>query len=149
MMSQAIRTVIKDIDPIVTAAIDAYLGDISSLPRAVKIRIVEVYQVFFAAYLNIGRLKGVSGDHVLDNISALDQDLLDYMQHFFSDYQDLYHSFFGLNRLARELLKIDGAKYPKKFHEQIDALLAGQKESRDELVFKQLWSNQETDKKQG
>ena len=135
MMSQAIRTVIKDIDPIVTAAIDAYLGDISSLPRAVKIRIVEVYQAFFAAYLNIGRLKGVAGDHVLDNISALDQ--------------DLYHSFFGLNRLARELLKTDGAKYPKKFHEQIDALLAGQKESRDELVFKQLWSNQETDKKQG
>ena len=46
-------------------------------------------------------------------------------------------------------MKIDGAKYPKKFHEQIDALLAGQKESRDELVFKQLWSKHQTDEQQG
>lgn len=33
----------------------------------------------------------------------------------------------GLNRLTLDLLKIDGAKRPKEFHEQIDALISGQK----------------------
>ena len=55
----------------------------------------------------------------------------------------------GLNRLTRDLLKIDGAKHPKEFPEKIDSLLAEQKKSHDELFFKQLWSNQETDKNQG
>ena len=35
----------------------------------------------------------------------------------------------GLNRLTRDLLKIDGANHPKEFHEKTDPLIADQKES--------------------
>ncbi len=145
-MSQPIRATKKNIDPIVTAAIDAHLGGISSLPSDAKSKIIEVYRTFFTAYLYIGRVKGFSEDQILDHISDLDQDLIEYMQHFFSDYQDLYRSFINLNRLARELLQIDSIKYPKQFDDQVKALISGEKQFSDALVFDQLLSIHDTDK---
>ena len=113
-MSRPTQTTSKNVDPIVMVAIAEHLGDISSLPKGVKTRIVETYKAFFTAYLNIGRIKGISENEVMDEIAELDQDLIDYMQHFFSDYQDLYHGFINLNRHAKELLQIDRIRHPKK-----------------------------------
>lgn len=125
-----------------------YLGDISSLPGAVKNRIFEVYGTFFAAYINIGRIKGISENEALENMPEMDEDLINYMQHFFSDYQDLYRGFMDLNRLVKELIQIDSIKHPKQFNEQVDNLLAGRNLFNDEHVFNQLRLNLQTDEQQ-
>jgi len=137
-MSRATQTTIKNIDSIVRGAIAVYLGDISSLPRAVEDRIFEVYRAFCTAYLNIGRVKGISENEVLDKITEMDVDLIHYMQQFFSDYQDIYRGFIDLNRHAKELMQIDGIRHPKQFSEQVSNLLAGRKLFNDEHVFNQL-----------
>jgi len=137
-MSRATQTTLRKIDSIVTAAIALYLGDISSLPRAVKNKIFEVYRTFFTAYINIGRIKGISENETLENIAEMDEDLINYMQHFFSDYQDLYRGFMDLNRYAKELMQIDSIKHPEQFNEIVDNLLAGRNLFNDEHVFNQL-----------
>jgi hypothetical protein len=147
-MSRAARTTISKIDSIVTAAIALYLGDISSLPHAVTNRILEVYGAFFTAYLNIGRVKGISENEVLEKIAEMDEDLINYMQHFFSDYQDIYRGFIDLNRHAKELMQIDGIRHPNQFNEQVNNLLAGRKLFNDEHVFNQLHLNLQTDEQQ-
>jgi len=148
-MTQTPQAKIDPIDRIVQVAIASYLGDITHLPSAVRSKIIDVYRKFFEAYLNIGRNKGISSQSVVDQIMDLDQDLLAYMQHFFSDYQVIYSSFVNLNRLARELLQIDRATHPKKFEEQVDALMAGRKQFTDELIFSELHLNRETDEQHG
>ena len=130
-----------NVDSIVKEAIAEYLGDISSFPSTVRYKIIEVYQEFFTAYLNLGRIKGISKNEAMEKIAELDQDLIDYMQHFFSDYQDLYRSFVGLNRHAKELLLINRIRHPKKFDEKVDDLIAGRKQFNDDFVFNQLRSN--------
>ena len=147
-MSRATQTTLKNIESIVRAAIAIYLGDISSLPRAVKNRIFEVYRAFFMAYLNIGRVKGISENDVLDKITEMDEDLIHYMQHFFSDYQDIYRGFIDLNRNAKELMQIDSIIHVKQFNEQVDNLLAGRKLFTDEHVFNQLHVNLQMDEQQ-
>ena len=147
-MCRATRTTIKNIDSIVTAAIALYLGDVSSLPRAAKNSIFEVYRAFFTAYLNIGRVKGISENEVLEKIAEMDEDLVNYMQHFFSDYQDIYRGFIDLNRNAKELMQIDGIRHPKQFNEQVVNLLAGRKLFNGKHVFNQLHLNLQTDKQQ-
>jgi hypothetical protein len=141
-MPRSTLETIKNIDPIVMAAISEHLGDISYLPNGIKTRIDETYKAFFTAYLNIGRIEGISENEAIDKIASLDQDLIDYMQHFFSDYQDLYHDFINLNRHAKELLQIDRIRHPKKFDEKVDDLIAGRKQFNDDFVFNQLRSNQ-------
>ena len=140
-MSRPTQTTTKNVDSIAKQAIAEYLGDISSFPSTVRYKIIEVYQEFFTAYLNIGRIKGISENEAMDKIAELDQDLIDYMQHFFSDYQDLYRSFVGLNRHAKELLLINRIRHPKKFDEKVDDLIAGRKQFNDDFVFNQLRSN--------
>ena len=78
------------------------------------------------AYLNIGRVKGISENEVLDKITEMDEDLIHYMQHFFSDYQDIYRGFIDLNRNAKELMQIDSIIHAKQFNEQADNLLAAE-----------------------
>jgi len=140
-MSRPTQTTTKNVDSIVKQAIAEYLGDISSFPSTVRYKIIEVYQEFFTAYLNLGRIKGISENEAMDKIAELDQDLIDYMQHFFSDYQDLYRSFVGLNRHAKELLLINRIRHPKKYDEKVDDLIAGRKQFNDDFVFNQLRSN--------
>ena len=57
------------------------------------------------------------------------------------DYQDLYRSFIGLNRHAKELLQINRIMHPKKFDEKVEDLIAGRKQFNDDFVFNQLRSN--------
>jgi len=140
-MSRPTQTTTKNVDSIVKQAIAEYLGDISSFPSTVRYKIIEVYQEFFTAYLNLGRIKGISENEAMHKIAELDQDLIDYMQHFFSDYQDLYRSFVGLNRHAKELLLINRIRHPKKYDEKVDDLIAGRKQFNDDFVFNQLRSN--------
>ena len=140
-MSKAAQTTTRNIDAIVTEAIAAYLGDISSLPRTVQRRIIDVYRDFFAAYVDIGRVKGISENETLENIAEMDEDLINYMQHFFSDYQDLYRSFLGLNRHAKELLLINLIMHPNKFDEKVDDLIAGRKHFYEDFVFNLVSSN--------
>ena len=147
-MSRATQKNLRNIDSIVTAAIELYLGDISLIPRAVKNRIFEVYQAFFAAYLNIGRIKGISENEALENIAEMDEDLINYMRHFFSDYQDLYRGFMDLNRHAKELMQIDSIKHPRQFNEQVDNLLSGRNLFNDDHVFNQLRLYLQTDEQQ-
>ena len=148
-MSKAVQTTTRNIDAIVTEAIAAYLEDISSLPRTVQRRIIDVYRDFFTAYINIGRVKGISENDVLEKMTEMDEDLINYMRHFFSDYQDLFRGFMDLNRHAKELMQIDSIKYPKQFNEQVDNLLAGRNLFNDEHVFNQLRLNLQTDERQG
>jgi len=141
------KTTKKQIDSIVMEAVAEHLGNISSLPSAVRYRIVEIYRDFFMAYLNIGRVKGISEDEVMEKLADLDQDLIDYMQHFFSDYQDLYRSFMVLNRHAKELLQVDRVMHPKRFEEKVGDLMAGRKQFSDDFVFNQLRPNQHLDER--
>jgi len=62
--------------------------------------------------------------------------------------QGLYRNFINLNRLVRELMQIDGSKHPKKYHQQVNALLAGQKPFSDAFIFSHLRSNNDTDQHQ-
>lgn len=147
-MSRAAQNKLETIDSIVTASIAVYLGDISSLPRSLKNRIIEVYRAFFTAYINMGRLKGISENEVLEKIPEMDEDLINYMRHFFSDYQDLYRGFMDLNRHAKELMQIDSIKHPRQFNEQVDNLLSGRNLFNDDHVFNQLRLNLQTDEQQ-
>jgi hypothetical protein len=147
-MSRTTQTTIRNADAVAREAIAIYLGDISSLPRAVKNRIFEVYGAFFTAYINIGRIKGISENEALENVAEMDEDLINYMQHFFSDYQDIYRGFIDLNRHAKALMQIDGIKHPKQFDEHVSNLLAGRNLFSDEHVFNQLHVNPRTDEQQ-
>jgi hypothetical protein len=147
-MSEAAQTTTRNIDAIVTEAISAYLGDISSLPRTVQSRIVDVYRDFFTAYVNIGRVKGISENDILEKMTEMDEDLINYMRHFFSDYQDLFRGFSDVNRHAKALMQIDGIRHPKKFNERADQLLAGRNPFNDDSVFNQLRLNLQADEQQ-
>jgi hypothetical protein len=78
----------------------------------------------------------------------MDEDLINYMRHFFSDYQDLFRSFSDVNHHAKALMQIDGIRHPKKFNERADQLLAGRNPFNDNSVFNQLRSNLQADEQQ-
>ena len=143
---------LPDIDLLISDAIRQNLGNIDTLPHAAQIQVKEVYLRFFSAYLKISDLKrSISGDSpgtaiplILDD---LDPDIVGYMQHFFSDYQDLYRDFMVLNRRCRQLLQIDGNSNPQAFKDQLQTLLSGTNRSIDRSILNALLSPQDLDER--
>jgi hypothetical protein len=64
------------------------------------------------------------------------------MQHFFSDYQDLYHDFMGLNRHCRELMRVDPKADPQAYDHQLQILLSGTDRSSDDSILSALLSQE-------
>jgi hypothetical protein len=126
-----------DIDSMVSAAIACHLGDIGTLPEAVRTRIRSVYQPFFTAYAKISRLKEPRQAPETDP-AALDPDVLAYMRHFFSDYQHIFRRFRDLNRRAQALLQIDREKYPEEFRRRSEALLDDSGRPGDSAILEEI-----------
>lgn len=57
-------------------------------------------------------------------VNDLEPEVLDCMQHCFSDYQHLFCQFEVLNRRVRALLPIDGERLPLEFQACVDDLLS-------------------------
>ena len=115
---------IISIDALVSEAITSHLGDISALPQAVRSKVQSVYHAFFTVYLGICWLKRPQLAVEREVVNDLDPEVLDGMQHCFSDYQHLFRQFEVLNRRVRALLAIDGERFPFEFQACVDDLLS-------------------------
>jgi hypothetical protein len=114
----------EGISLIVTEAIASILGDVSELPEAARARIRDIYTAFFSAYLDIARLKGFQRFAALRDPRKLDPEIVEYMRHFFSDYQHIYREFNELNRRVVALLEMDRERFPARFRQQAEQLVA-------------------------
>ena len=122
-------------DPFLTRAIENDLGPIEDLPEKAKSKIWAVYRAFYNAYHEIAKLKG-SKKHDTDLFeSGLDNEILEYMKHFFSDYQTIYRQFKQMRRNAKELLSVDRQVYPARYRELIDSLYTGRDPSQNQKVL--------------
>ena len=125
-------------DPFLTRAIESDLGPIDDLPEKAKSRIYAVYRDFYSAYHAIAKLKGYK-NHATDLLEpGFDSEILEYMQHFFSDYQTIYREFRQLRRNAKELLTVDRQVYPARYRELIDMLFTGQDPFQNQKVFEEI-----------
>jgi len=106
-------------------AIEHHIGDIRIIPAIAKGEIRRVYRDFFSAYHKIAMQAPMRTDADILKGYRLNPEVIEYMQHFFSDYQGLYREFALLNKNARALLKIDRDADPAGFREQLELLLAG------------------------
>lgn len=114
----------KSIHALASEAITGHLGDISGLPQAVQSKVQSDYCEFLTAYLGIFRLKSPQMTVEIEVVDDLDPEILDCMQHCFSDYQHLFRQFEVLNRRAQALLYIDGERFPFEFQACVDDLLS-------------------------
>ena len=128
----------KSIQAVVSEAITHHLGDISALPEAVQSKVQSVYHAFFTAYLGICRLKRPPMTVEREVVDDLDPDVLDCMQHCFSDYQHLFRQFEVLNRRVRALLPIDGARFPFEFQAYVDDLLSDRPVFPSESILEEI-----------
>ena len=114
----------KSIHALVSDVIISHLGDISALPEAVQSKVESVYHAFITAYLGICRLKRPQMTVEREVVNDLDPEVLDCMQHCFSDYQHLFRQFEVLNGRVRALLPIDRERFPVEFQACVDDLLS-------------------------
>jgi len=128
----------KSIQAVVSEAITHHLGDISALPEAVQSKIQSVYHAFFTAYLGICQLKRPQMTVEREDVNDLDPEVLDCMQHCFSDYQHLFRQFEVLNRRVRALLPIDGARFPFEFQAYVDDLLSDRPVFPSESILEEI-----------
>lgn len=129
-----------NIDTVVDNAIKERLGDINGLPDSARQKIRQDYRVFFEAYLKIADLKKTS-QHINTekrDAAGFDPDIIEYMQHFFSDYQNIYRDFKSANRHARALIQIDRNKHPQDFESQLNALISGKNDFTEESVMEEI-----------
>jgi hypothetical protein len=126
------------ISALVSRAIDYRLGDIATLPDKAQSKILEVYTAFYAAYLRILNIKGDSPDMDQVRRGALDPEAVEYMQHFFSDYQIIYREFNALNRHAQALLQTDRGQDPARFQELLQVLLSGTDKFDDGAILDEI-----------
>lgn len=128
----------KSIDALVSVAITSHLGDINALPQAVQSKVQGVYREFFTAYLGVSRLKRPQMTVEREVVSDLDPEILDGMQHCFSDYQHLFRQFEVLNRRVRALLAIDGERFPFEFQAYVDDLLSDRPVFPSESILEEV-----------
>ena len=129
-----------NLNTVVDDAIKTDIGDISGLPAAAREKIYEAYMAFYDAYLKIADLKRSSVETDIRKIDAagFDPDIIEYMQHFFSDYQNIYREFKSTGRCARALLQADQNKYPESYKQQLDALISGQPSATGTAVMDKI-----------
>jgi hypothetical protein len=128
----------ETIENIIPAAIDYHLGNITNLPESAQIKIHNIYKVFYSAYLNIAKLKGLPEHTATDDLIELDGELIEYMRHFFSDYQIIYREFVSLNRQVRELMQIDQQHNPQRFEEGLNTLVTGKDAEGSNIILEAL-----------
>lgn len=126
------------IHSLVSEAITSHLGDISALPQAVQSKVQSVYHVFFTAYLGICQLKRPQMTVEREVVNDLDSEVLDCMQHCFSDYQHLFRQFEALNGRVRALLPIDVEKFPFEFQAYVDDLLSDRPVFPSESILEEI-----------
>jgi hypothetical protein len=129
---------IINIHALVSEAITSRLGDISALPQAVQSKVQSVYHAFFTAYLGICRLKSPQTTVERVDVNDLDPEVLDCMQHCFSDYQHLFRQFEVLNRRVRALLPIDGERFSFEFQAYVDDLLSDRPHFPSESILEEI-----------
>lgn len=127
-----------NIEIVVDDAIKKLLGDINNLPVDARKRIHQVYLTFYDAYLKIADLKGFSQNPEKLDTTGFDSEIIEYMQHFFSDYQNIYREFKTLNRHAKVLIQIDKNKNPEAFESQMNVLISGQNDFTEESVMEEI-----------
>jgi uracil DNA glycosylase len=80
-----------------------------------------------------------------ESIENLDAEVLQYMQHFFSDYQHIFRQFNVLNRKVRAILAIDQDRYPEEYQAHLKSLLSDNHDFNDESILKKIielpWTN--------
>lgn len=128
----------KSIQAVVSEALASHLGDLRSLPEAVQSKIQSVYDAFFTAYLGICQMKRPQVTVERENLNDLDPEVLDCMQHCFSDYQHLFHQFEALNHRVRRLLAMDGERFPEEFRLSVDELLSDGPVHPDESILQEI-----------
>lgn len=129
---------IQSIHSLVSKAIISHLGDISALPEAVQSRVRSVYREFLPAYLGICRLKRPQMALEREVVDDLDPEVLDCMQHCFSDYQHLFRQFEVLNRRVQALLHIDGERFPHEFQACVGDLLSDRPDFPTESILEDI-----------
>lgn len=133
-------TLHTDTEAVVNDAIKARLGDIDGLPDAARQKIHQVYQAFYDAYLKIADLKKASANSDTERTDAagFDPDVIEYMQHFFSDYQNIYREFKSTNRHARALIQTDQNEDADSFENQLNALISGKSHFAEASVMDEI-----------
>jgi hypothetical protein len=128
----------KSINAFVSEVITIVLGDISALPKAVQSKVEKFYHAFFTSYLGICQLKRPRMTLEKLDVNDLDPEVLDYMQHCFSDYQHLFRQFEMLNRQVRALLPIDRERFPVEFQTCVDDLLSHRPVFPSESILEEI-----------
>lgn len=132
-------------DNFLKKAIDHHIGDIQNLPAPAQAKIRRVYREFFSAYHKIAMQAQMHTN--TDNLEdyRLDPEIVEYMQHFFSDYQGLYHDFTLLNTNTEALLAIDRDVDPAGFRERLDLLMAGKMDLTERKTLTALMGDENTE----
>jgi hypothetical protein len=121
-------------------AIEHFLGDISKLPGETQADIIRVYDSFFRAYRAVADQKlQFQKPQGTDGIK-LDVEILEYMQHFFSDYQEVYRRFKAINRHASMLMQIDPSNDPQRYADQLQKLKGASSIWREDQLMEALLS---------
>jgi hypothetical protein len=128
----------KSIHAVASEAITSHLGDIGALPEAVQSKVQSVYHAFFTAYLGICQLKRPPMTVEREDVNDPDPEVLDYMQHCFSDYQHLFRQFEVLNRRVRALLPIDRERLPFEFQAYVEDLLSDRPVFPSESILEEI-----------
>jgi hypothetical protein len=128
----------KSIHAVVSETITSRLGDIIAMPEAVQSKVQSVYHAFFTSFLGICQLKRPQMTVERVDVNDLDPEVLDYMQHCFSDYQHLFRQFEVLNRQVRALLPIDRGRFPVEFQAYVDDLLSDRSVFPSESILEEI-----------
>ncbi len=133
-------------EAVVEDAIKARLGNIDGLPDAARQKIRQVYQAFYDAYLKIADFKKASASKDTGKTDAIgfDPDIIEYMQHFFSDYQSIYRDFKFTNHYARALIQAEQNKNSESFERQLNALISGKNDFTEASVMDKILHGNES-----
>ena len=110
---------------LIERAIKSEIGNIDQLPDAVAARVRDVYGEFMPVYTEMIRIKGHQHRDRRPAILPLDYDMVEDMQHFFSDYQHLTRAFKRLNREVKTLLALDKQSEPHRYDELAESIVSG------------------------
>ena len=110
---------------IVEGAIQSEIGRIDALPREVADLVRNVYGEFMPVYIEMIRTRDNHPQEWQPQVLVIDPEVVDDLQHFFSDYQRLSRRFKQINRQVKNLLKMDRRADPRRFQECVAEILSG------------------------
>jgi hypothetical protein len=130
----------ENLTAVISDCIARWLGDISTLPEAARERIWQSYEHFIPAYLDVFRLRQPAPAPAAEacRLPEIDTEIIDYMQHFFSDYQHLWRDFNAVNRKAKALLQIDRERFPDQFEQLLSRLVCDESQSDEGMILEEI-----------